>query len=255
MSRRPLVSTALGVLVGATLMGMAGSVGVRGAGVPWKAGAGGAPAVAPATAEEVKADLGEARFQRLIKPIEAKIALAKKAMEPYEKEMEKPPDKRRPELLKRCKVRAAQMYMGAALAAKRARLSLSKTAHQAFFAETYEKPNRQKAVDLLLELALQARSEGNLREAVFLYRQVLAADPENAEAKTAMKDLYQQYQQAMRDRATRSRSTGGGEGKTKNPWDWDRDADYKRDWGDWRNYAGRGSDWRDYVGDGGGKWW
>jgi len=206
------------------------------AGVPWKNGE---EPVDPATLEEMKADLGEPRFKRLVAPIESKVQLAEKAMVPYQKEMEKPPDKRRAELLQKCKIRSAQMHVAAAQAAMRAQNSLHKTSHRARIKETYEEPNRKKAIRIYEGLGLDARAAGNIPQAGFFYKQVLSVDPSNQQARTALKELAQEYRQAMQDRKYRGKSSGGDSDDRKS-WDWDRDADYNRDWSDWRNYSGSG---------------
>ncbi|MFO8012474.1 MAG: hypothetical protein R6X20_04115 [Phycisphaerae bacterium] len=204
--------------------------------VPWKRGnedgAGG-----PATLEEIKADVGPARYERIVGPIESKMALAEKAMEPYNKEMEKPAGKRRTSLLMKCKLRSAQMYEAAAKAAKRAAFMLQKTSHRACIEEQFEKPNRQQAARVYLELSSDAREGGNLMQAAAFCKKALGADPENEQAKQVLKQLAEEYRQAVRDRRNRSGNTGGGS-EDKKSWEWDADSDHNRDWSDWRNYGG-----------------
>jgi hypothetical protein len=223
------------------LLALAGSAWA--AGVPWKDA--GDEAAATATQEEVKADIGEVRYNRLVEPIEAKVKLAEKAMEPYEKEQQKPPEQRRPQVLQQCKVRSAQMYVAAAQQAMRAQRMVQKSSHRAYFKEEFEKPNRDKAVRIYLDLGMEVRAGGNIPQAAMLYKQALGMDPDNTEAKAALRELALEYQQAMKDQKYRSRNAGGGDDDQKRSWDWDRDADYKRDWGNWRNYTGNG----------GGGWW
>ncbi len=208
------------------------------AGVPWK-GDDNADAVAPATLDEVKADLGQARYGRVVGPVESKMALAEKAMEPYEKEMEKPVGKRRTDLLQKCKVRSAQMHGAAAKAAKRAQLMLQKASHRACIEEEFEKPNRESAIRIYLELSRDARLAGNLPQAAAFCKKALGVDSQNEEARQLFKQLAEEYRQAVRDRRRRPGSTGGGS-EDKKPWEWDRDSDHNRDWGDWRNYGGGG---------------
>lgn len=196
----------------------------------------------PATVAQLKTELTEARFDRIIGPIEAKAALAEKAMEPYEKEMKQPPDKRRQDVLVACKERSAQMYMAAALAAKRAQGLVQKKSHQLGIRKHYEEPYTKKAVDMLLELAGDARSNRNMMQSVGYYKNVLAIDPDNHQARTALKDLQEQYRQAMQDRKKGGGSAGGGN-SDKNPWDWDYDSDHNRDWGNWREYSGTKGLW------------
>jgi len=212
--------------------------------VPWKR-SDQDDAPAPATLEEIKAEVGQARYERIVGPIESKMALAAKAMDPYNKEMEKPPGKRQPALLQKCKLRSAQMHEAAAKAAVRAGHMLQKKSHRACIAEEFEKPNRRDAARIYLELSSDARIEGNIPQAAVFCKKALAADPENAQARQLLKELAQEYQQAVRDRRKRSGNTGGGSSEDKKAWDWDRDSDHNRSWGDSRNY----------IGGGGGGWW
>jgi len=212
------------------------------AGVPWKPADNDEPVVA-ATLEEMKADLGQARFKRVVGLIEAKVALADKAMEAHDKEMQKPVEKRQATLLQRYKVQAAQMHVAAAKAALRAKHMVQKASHRACIQETFEVPNKKKAVALYLDLGIEARAEGNLRQAALVYKEVLAIDPENAEAKAALKELAREYQQALRDRKYRSKSSGGGSDDEKKPWKIDDDDFTDRDWGDWREHGGFQKGW------------
>lgn len=223
------------ILMGLALLAIAAAAH---ADVPWKRG-NEEDAVAPATLDEVKEEVGEARYQRIVGPIESKMALAEKAMEPYNKEMEKPADQRRAALLQKCKVRSAQMHEAAAKAAKRAAFMLQKKSHRAAIEEEFEKPNRRAAARIYLELSRDAHTGGDLRQAAILCKKALAADPENADAKQLLKQLADEYRQAARDRRNRSGSTGGGS-EDKKSWEWDADSDHNRDWGDWRNYGGSG---------------
>jgi len=212
------------------------------ASVPWKGNAD--VAAKPATLDEIKADLGDVRFKRMVASIDAKVALAEKAMAPYEKEMEKPPEKRRTDLLQKCKVRSAQMYMEAAKAALRAQNTLHKATQRACIKETYEDPNRQKAIRIYQGLGLDARAQGNIPQAAFFYKQVLAIDPDNAEGKVALKELALEYRQALQDQKYRGKNAGGSS-EDRKAWDWDYGSDHKRDYGNWRNYTGNGN----------GGWW
>ena len=216
------------------------------AGVPWKRGGNDEPVVA-STLGEMKSDLGDARFQRVVGPIEAKVALADKAMEAHEKEMQKAVGKRQSKLLQQCKVRAAQMHLEAAKTAMRTQHMVQKKNHKACIQEHFEEPNKKKGIRILLGLASEARTEGNLRQSALFYKQVLGIDPENSEAKVALKELAREYQQALQGQKNRSKSSGGGS-EDKRSWEWDYDSDHNRDWGNWRNYDGSG-------GGGGGSWW
>jgi len=189
----------------------------RGQKIPWKAsGAAEESAVAPG---DLKAELPPAQYKRVMKPIEAQIALAEKAMQPYEKEMEKPEEKRRRALLIKCKERAAAYYLGASTAAKKSLRLVKKDSHKAAIKQQYEQPNKEKAIDIYLELALDAHTSGDLRRTVGCYKKVLSIDRENAQARQALVKLAEQYKQAMKDRR-KGGSKGGGDIKGEKE-DWD----------------------------------
>jgi len=202
--------------------------------VPWKRGD---EAVTPATLEEIKADVGQAQYERIVNPIESKVDLAKKAMEPYDKEMEKPADKRRASLLQKCKVRSAQMYEAAAKAGQRACHVLQKKSHQAGIEEAFVKPNRAEAVRIYMELSNDAHAAGSIPQAAVFCRKALEVDPQNEQARELLKQLAEEYRQAVRDGRTPP-GTGSGGDDEKKPWEWDRNSTHNRDWGDWRNYSG-----------------
>jgi len=202
--------------------------------VPWKQNDD--DAVTPATLDELKADLGQPRYNRIVDQVQSKVTLAEKAMEPYYKEMGKPVEKRRTALLEKCKMRSAQMYEAAAKLARRIQLQLQKKSHQACIKKQFEQPNRDKAAKLYLELSVDAQAGGNITQAALLCKKALAADPANEQAKSLFRQLAEEYQQAMRDRKNRSRSVGGGSDEDDGDRGWDG-----RDWRDWDGLRGRGS--------------
>ncbi len=185
----------------------------RGQKIPWKAS--GATDASAEAAGDLKAELPPAQYRRVMKPIEAQIALAEKAMEPYNKEMEKPEEKRRQALLIKCKERAAACYLGASTAAKSALRLVKKDSHKAAIKQQYEQPNKEKAIDIYLELALDAHASGDLRRTVGYYKRVLSLDRENTQAKQGLIKLAEQYKQAMKDR-----KKGGSKGGDMDG-DWD----------------------------------
>jgi len=191
----------------------------RGQKIPWKAPGGSGESAAPVAPGDLKAELPPAQYRRVMKPIEAQIALAEKAMVPYNKEMEKPEEKRRQALLIKCKERAAACYLGASTAAKKALRLVKKDSHKAAIKQQYEQPNKEKAIDIYLELALDAHGSGDLRRTVGYYKRILALDRENTQAKQALIKLAKQYKQAMKDRK-KGGSKGGGDIDGVNE-DWD----------------------------------
>lgn len=219
-----------------------GSVAVcLGEDIPWKAFNGTAKSQESVAPGDLKAELSTVQYARVVKPIETRIDMATKAMEPYEAEMQKPEEKRRQSVLVKCKTRSAEYYLAASYSAKKAARLVGKDSLKAALKEQYEEPNKQKAIDIYLELALDVHTGGNLRAAVYYYKKILSIDPENADAKEALTKLAEQYRQAMKD-AKKSGSKGGGKDGKEHSWD---NEDWKGtgrgdygDYGNWRNYSG-----------------
>ena len=165
------------------------------------------PAATPAPAEgtaPVK-DPKDLRMARLTKPIEDVIALAEKSMDLFKKESEKPAEKQNPKALTNFKLQAAGQYVNATNKAKAVAAGLRKDDEKQPIVEQYEKPCREKAVSLLLELADAAQQRKDTGMAVGLYRQTLAVDPENATAKAALDKLAKDFKTAKKNG-----SKGGG---------------------------------------------
>ncbi|KPJ72648.1 MAG: hypothetical protein AMS14_07415 [Planctomycetes bacterium DG_20] len=207
-----------------SLVGLFLVIGTGGAyaeGVPWKTDEA-AKQDAPAATGDLKAELPPAQYNRVVKPIEAKIEAAEKIMEAYEKEMEKPAEKRNERLLLGCKTRAAEAYLGAAMAATKGIGMVKEDSHKAALKQQYEEPNRKKAIDMFLELAVAAYDKGDLRTAVAYYKRVLSVDKENADAKEGLVKIARQVKEAA-ESGKKTGSKGGGSDDQR-PWD----RDYSR---------------------------
>lgn len=177
---------------------------------------------ADAPAGSLKTDLPGSLYTRAIVPIEAKVAQAEKVMQAYEKEMEKPEAKRNAALLASSKEKAAALYHAAAVQAKAAAGMMKKEEHKTLVKQQYEDPNRQKAVEMLLELAPAAEDKKDLRKAVTLYKMILAIDPENTQAKEALTRLAESLKKPKAKSATDNKSDSDSE--TTKPWKRDKDA-------------------------------
>ncbi len=227
----------LGVCIAVFILGSVATC--PGKNIPWKASGATDKSAAPVAAGDLKAELPPAQYDHVIKPIVTRIALAERAMEPYKKEMEKPEEKRRKPLLTHCKERAAAYYLAASYAAKRALRLVKKDSHKAAIKQQYEEPNKQKAIDMYLDLALDAHTGGDLRRTVGYYKKVLSIEPGNSQAKEALTKLAEQYKQAMKNARTGG-SKGGGSDDQEHAWDrdWKRTGrgDYS-DYGNWRRYS------------------
>lgn len=209
--KRLMVSACIAVLV------LGCVTACRGQKIPWKASGATDGSAEAVVAGDLKAELSPAQYKRVMKPIEAQIALAEKAMEPYEKEMQKPEEKRRKDLLTKCKERAAACYLGASTAAKSALRLVKKDSHKAAITQQYDQPNKEKAIDIYLELALEAHASGDFRRTVGYYKKVLSLDRENTQAKQGLIKLAEQYKQAMKDK--KKGGGKGGSGEMDGDWD------------------------------------
>lgn len=201
---------------------VAGTLAAAAADVPLKAGED-PKAGASAAPGDLKAELPPAQYNRVVKPIEAKIEAAEKIMKVHDKEKEKDAEKRNARLLLGCKTRAAEAYLGASLAAKKA-INLVKTDGQkTAIKEQYEEPNRKKAIDIFAELAGEAYDKGDLRMAVGYYKRILAIDKKNKVARDELTKIAKEFQEAKQSRK-RSGSKSGGSDDLRS---WDR-PDYSR---------------------------
>ncbi|HUU92615.1 MAG TPA: hypothetical protein VM238_15560 [Phycisphaerae bacterium] len=145
----------------------------------------------------LKGDLPPAQYSRVVNPIEAKVALAEKAMELYEKEMEKPAEKRRAAMLISYKEKASAAYYQVALAARKAIKMVKKEEHKAEIKATYEDPNLSKATEIPLGFASEAQNKGDVRTAVGYYKRVLAMDPNNPVATAALEKIARTMQKTQ----------------------------------------------------------
>jgi len=100
--------------------------------------------------------------------------------------MAKPDGKRDAKKADMLKSNAAKAYIAAALAAVRGAATLKADEKQPFL-DQYDKPNREKAIGILLDLADAAKSKKRSQEAITLYKQVLQIDPKNQAATDGIK--------------------------------------------------------------------
>jgi len=214
----------LAVLASFLILG--GAIGADAAGMPWKEDD--AKDDSSTGPVDLKAELDKVAYSRLVKPIEAKVQAAEKAMELHDKEMQKPVDKRNPRLLLACKERAATFYVGASLAAKQAANRHRDERIKNAIKEQFQKPNDQKAIDIYLELAMKAQEANDMRRAVAYYRRILQIDKGNDQAKEALTQIAKQLQENARTgKGGRSTGGGGSEDEPKDRWKRDDDEDFK----------------------------
>lgn len=156
------------------------------AGTPPADGAGGAPAgSAPATpATDVKMDKAAA-------PVKEMLAQVERTQKLLDIETGKPAEKQDAKRIHGLKETIARLYLNASQRAKFQSNSFKADAKQAFL-DQYEKPNREKAVSILLELANDALQKKDYRGAEALAKQVLACDPKNADTEALVKRIAEE---------------------------------------------------------------
>jgi len=197
----------------------------------------GTPAVT-AAAPAVETPAKQTRVERAAADVKVQVDLAEKAMKAAADEMAKPADKQNLKAVQNYKMNAAAVYYRASTLAKRRAADFAKTDDKEGFLAENEKPNLDKAVSILLELAQEARTKKDFKTAQGLYTQVLQWDPSNAIAKAGLEGLQKDMKTAQ--------SAGGSSDNNLN---------------NQKNYQGykgsyNGSSWNTWSGGGGGygKW-
>jgi tetratricopeptide (TPR) repeat protein len=226
----------VGVFVALFVMGIAASV--RGEGIFKEEPKKDEPAAAAPAAGEKAAAPAETKSElpaRTVTAIEASVARAEKLLQFVQTEMAKDEAKRNVTKAQEARMQAANAYLQAAQQAKAAIASL-KEDQRAGASEQYDKPNRQKAIDIYMELAQAAMERKDYNRAKALYAQVVKLDPENAAAKEALKKADQDAKAAAKE--GKSGSKGGGNETTKDPYNpgkTDHSQTGRTQSGDWRN--------------------
>jgi hypothetical protein len=141
-----------------------------------------APAPTPPKAEKKVVDKSEIAAAA----VKNQVAMAEKLMQQVSEEMTKPDGKRDAKKVDGLKLKAANTYVAAAFAAIRGAATLKADEKQTFL-DQYDKPNRDKAISILLDLADAAKSKKRNQEATNLYKQVLQIDPKNQAAADGIK--------------------------------------------------------------------
>ncbi|MBE3096760.1 MAG: hypothetical protein IMZ44_06465 [Planctomycetes bacterium] len=226
-------------LVGVLAFGLA--VSASGQNVPWKADgdikapavapAAGAPAAPAAAAEGVTPAAGPdtAKLEKAAGPVKDVLAQIAKVQKLLDDELAKPDAKRDAKKIPNFKEGIARLYLTAAQKAKVQSQSaiFTKAEDKQAFLEQYEKPNREKAIALLFELANEALGKKDYRSAEALGRQILILDPKNAEAGAFLKSIAEEKAAALKAGA---KNTGAGSGDSLKDKNLDPNLrDFKRD--------------------------
>lgn len=150
---------------------------------PGAAAAPGAPAPAATGADP--------RTEKAAAPIKETLAQIEKPQKALSDESAKPAEKQDAKKIAQIKESIARLYLTAAQKAKFQCASFKGDDKQAFL-DQYEKPNREKAISLLFELANDALAKKDFRNAESLAKQILAIDPKNAEAQAFIKRIAEE---------------------------------------------------------------
>ncbi len=205
----------LGILLTAVLLA---APGVAAAGLPWEDdgaetpkdnGAETAAPAAQAPGVNLKEALTAVQYTRLIKPVEVQIEQAKKLGKLYEEEMAKEERFRNIKRALGYKTREANAYAAVMKRATNSANSVREEDIKTAVLAQFEKPAREHATKLYLQLAQSAMDERDVRSAVGYYRKVLEIDPENETATAQMTKIKEAVAQARGDAEGGLTETGG----------------------------------------------
>ena len=186
------LAVALGLALAAVVM-------AEEAAVPWKTGdapktdgaaAPGAPAPGGTIPAEGTTPAGgaSAKVEKAAAPVKKILAQVEVAQKQIDEETAKPAEKQNAQKLRGLKETIARTYLTAAQTAK-AQSGVFKGDEKQAFLDQYDKPNREKAISLILELARESEMKRDYRNAEALAKQALSLDPNNADAQILLKQI------------------------------------------------------------------
>jgi hypothetical protein len=199
-------SLALVLVLGIAGIAMAEAPAEPGAAVVAPAGDA-AGTAAPAAGNDAKTEKASAPVKKILTQIETAQKLC-------DEEAAKPTDKQDPKKVRSMKEAIARLYLTAAQTAKTQSATFKGDEKQAFL-DQFDKPNREKAVSLLLELANDSLTKKDYRNAGSIAKQVLALDPKNAEAEALLKKIAEEMAAAAKT-GSKTGGSGGDSLKDKN---------------------------------------
>jgi len=150
--------------------------------IAWGEGTPPTPAPGATPKEAKKVDKAE----KAAAPVKEQIAFAEKALQLAQEEAAKPDKTSDVKRIENLKLAAVKAYVAAAMAAKNGAGSLKPDERQGFL-DQYFKPNVEKAITVLLEVAETAKANKRYLEAVNFYKQVQQIDPQNQAAADGIK--------------------------------------------------------------------
>ena len=170
----------------------------------WGEEAPASPAPTPAPKQEPKVD----KTEKAAAAVKAHVAVAEKLLQQAQEEMAKPEGKRDAKKADGLRLKAADAYVVAALAAFRSAASLKGDEKQSFL-DQYDKPNREKAIGIYLELAGAAKDSRRWQEATSLYKKVLQVDPQNQAAADGIKAVQEGMKTGDKSQNDNKKTYGG----------------------------------------------
>lgn len=202
-----------GGLALALVLGLTAIVMAEEAVLPWKTGdapkadapaaptAPAAPAPGATTPAEgtTPAAGANVKVERAAAPVKKILGQIETAQKQIDEETAKPAEKQNALKLRGLKETIARFYLTAAQTAKAQSGAFKGDEKQAFL-DQYDKPNREKAISLILELARDAEMKKDYRNAEALTKQALSLDPNNADAQILLKQITE-------EKATPAKST------------------------------------------------
>jgi len=175
----------------------------------------GAAVVAPAGDAAGTAAPVDAKTEKASAPVKKILTQIETVQKQCDEEAAKPTDKQDPKKVRSMKEAIARLYLTAAQTAKTQSATFKGDEKQAFL-DQFDKPNREKSISLLLELANDSLTKKDYRNATSLAKQVLALDPKNAEAEALLKKIAEEMAAAAK---TGSKTGSVGSGDSKNSLD------------------------------------
>lgn len=141
------------------------------------------------------------KVERAAAPVKKILAQVEVAQKQIDEETAKPAEKQNPLKLRGLKETIARSYLTAAQTAKAQSGAFKGDEKQAFL-DQYDKPNREKAISLILELARDAEMKKDYRNAEALTKQALSLDPNNADAQILLKQITDEKTPAAKSTKT-----------------------------------------------------
>jgi len=190
-------------------------LGIAGIAMAEASAAPGAAVVAPAGDAAGTAAPVDAKTEKASAPVKKILTQIETVQKQCDEEAAKPTDKQDPKKVRSMKEAIARLYLTAAQTAKTQSATFKGDEKQAFL-DQFDKPNREKSISLLLELANDSLTKKDYRNATSLAKQVLALDPKNAEAEALLKKIAEEMAAAAK---TGSKTGSVGSGDSKNSLD------------------------------------